>query len=147
MDTDLLCQELRRDEGVRYAVYLDSKGIPTIGVGHNCQAWPLPVDWVQPLTDDQVNQLLTHDLDFVFSGLDLHLTWWRQLDEVRQRSIANMCFNMGIQILMEFHNSLHFMQTEQYGLAASDFRQSEWFSQVGIRAVRICDAIERGIMD
>ena len=146
MYIELLGKELRRDEAVRDIVYLDSKGIPTIGVGHNCQASPLPADWVQPLTDAQIDQLLNHDLTVTFAGLDLHLAWWRSLDEVRQRCIANMCFNMGIHTLLEFKNSLRFLQVGEYQHAASNFRQSKWFQQVGNRAVRICDAIETGIM-
>ena len=39
---ELLIAELRRDEGVRYSPYKDSKGILTVGVGHNIEASALP---------------------------------------------------------------------------------------------------------
>ncbi|KVC65532.1 hypothetical protein WI72_33705 [Burkholderia ubonensis] len=57
MNEDLMEKELRRDEGVRYVRYLDSRGIPTTGVGHNLNASPLPAGWAFPLNDQQVNQL------------------------------------------------------------------------------------------
>jgi lysozyme len=37
MNQALLEAELRRDEGVRYTIYADTMGIPTVGVGHNCR--------------------------------------------------------------------------------------------------------------
>jgi lysozyme len=49
-----LIAELRRDEGVRYSPYNDTKGIPTVGVGHNLNAKPLPAGWKYPLNDTQL---------------------------------------------------------------------------------------------
>lgn len=146
MNLDMLDAELRRDEGVRNTQYLDSRGIPTIGVGHNCLAIPIPVDWTQPLTDDQVNQLLNEDLTNVFMQLDGNLPWWRQLDEVRQRVIANMCFNLGIGKLLGFHNTLHVMQTGNYLDAAAGMAASAWATEVGNRATRLITAMKSGVM-
>jgi lysozyme len=145
-DLSLLDAELRRDEGVRYTIYPDSKGIPTIGVGHNCAASPLPSGWKCPLTDDQVNQLLNHDLQVTFAALDLHLPWWKSLDGVRQRVIANLCFNMGIGKLMGFHKALAGMQSGDYATAAAEMEDSPWYGEVGERAVRLCRAMQTGVM-
>jgi lysozyme len=142
----LLDAELRRDEGVRYAQYLDTKGIPTIGVGHNLNAMPLPDGWTQPITDDEVDILLNQDLQVVFNALDLHLPWWRQLDEVRQRVIANMTFNMGITTLLEFKNTLHAMQIGDYASAAGGMAASAWAREVGHRAGRLIEAMSTGVM-
>jgi lysozyme len=144
----LLIAELRRDEGVRYSIYLDSSvpPIPTVGVGHNCKVSPLPAGWACPLADGQVNQLLTQDLQNVFAALDAHLPWWRQMDEVRQRVIANMCFNMGIGTLLTFHNTLGAMQRGSYAVAAAGMLASKWAQQVGMRARRLAYATEYGVM-
>ncbi|MBU9629921.1 glycoside hydrolase family protein [Burkholderia multivorans] len=146
MNLDLMDKELRRDEGVRYVPYRDTKGIPTVGVGHNLLASPLPPGWKYPLTDDQVNSLLNHDLQVAFAALDLHIPWWRKLDEVRQRVIANMDFNMGIATLMEFKNTLSAVQRGAYDIAAAGMKASRWYSQVGQRAVRLRMAMETGVM-
>lgn len=146
MDIDLMDAELRRDEGVKYSPYLDTKGISTVGVGHNLLASPLPTWWTYPLSDAQVNQLLNHDLEVTFSGLDLHIPWWRNLDEVRQRVICNMAFNMGICTLMQFKNTLAAMQRGSYGAAAAGMRASAWYGQVGTRAQRLYDAMTTGEM-
>lgn len=146
MNIDLLDAELRRDEGVKYSMYFDTKGIPTIGVGHNIQASPLPAEYVQPLTDDQVDDLLNHDLQVVFAGLDLHHPWWRGLDEVRQRVISNLAFNLGEARLDGFVNTLHAMQINDFDAAANGMENSAWAGQVGNRAVRLVEAMRTGVM-
>lgn len=146
MNISLLDAELRRDEGVRYVVYRDTKNIPTCGVGHNCLASPLPESWTLPLTDSKVAELLNHDLTVTFAGLDLHLPWWRQLDDVRQRVIANMAFNLGVDKLLTFRNTLAAVRAGSYHVAAENMRKSLWASQVGKRAERLIKAMESGEM-
>lgn len=146
MNTALLEAELRRDEGVRYWPYKDTAGIQTTGVGHNLQAKPLPANWAYPLTPAQVTQLLEQDIADTLSNLDRNLPWWRQLDEVRQRVIANMCFNLGIGKLLGFKNTLAAMQRGSYAVAAAGMKASSWYGQVGARAVRLCAAMETGVM-
>lgn len=142
----LLIAELRRDEGVEYVEYPDSKGIPTTGVGHNLQVSSLPAGWTYPLTDAQVNQLLTQDLQSTFAQLNTALPWWTSLDDVRQRVVANMCFNMGIGDLLDFHMALTAMESGNYAAAAADMRDSKWYGEVGDRAVRLCQAMQTGVM-
>ncbi|MFL9904676.1 lysozyme [Paraburkholderia fungorum] len=146
MNLTLLEAELRRDEGVRYVPYLDTRGFHTVACGHNLDASPLPAGWTYPLTDAQVNQLLGLDLADTFHQLDTHLPWWRKLDEVRQRVVANMCFNLGITRLLGFHNTLLAMQRGSYAVAAAGMKSSDWYGQVGARAVRLCAAMESGVM-
>ncbi|MFY4709988.1 glycoside hydrolase family protein [Burkholderia glumae] len=142
----LLEAELRRDEGVRYSIYLDTASIPTVGVGHNCQVSPLPTGWTCPLTDAQVNQLLANDIASTLAKLDRNLPWWRGMDEVRQRVIANMCFNLGIGTLLTFKNTLAAMQRGSYSVAAAGMLNSKWATQVGARATRLARAMETGVM-
>jgi lysozyme len=154
MDLALLEAELRRDEGVRYVPYLDTAKHPkrTVGVGHNMDASPLPADWKFPLSDAQVNQLLERDISTSLAKLDNALPWWRQMDEVRQRVIANLAFNMGIGNaslgtgLLGFKNTLAAMQRGSYAVAAAGMKASDWYGQVGARAVRLCHAMETGEM-
>jgi lysozyme len=146
MNRSLLIAELRRDEGVRYVVYLDSRGIPTIGVGHNCRAKPLPLDWRPPLNDIQVDQLLDNDLADTFAGLDKSIPWWQSLDDVRQRVIANMAFNLGVDGLLGFKNTLGAIRISDYAAGADGMAESLWYRQVGARAVRLVQAMRTGVM-
>lgn len=139
-----LVEELRRDEGVRYTPYRDTKDIPTVGVGHNLQASPLPDGWSYPLSDDQVNTLLERDLENVYSDLSRALPWWSDLNDVRQRVICNLCFNLGINKLMGFRNTLVSMRQGAYTDAATGMLNSAWASQVGARAQRLAQMMKTG---
>ena len=149
MILELMQAELKRDEGIRYTPYADNSEAKnmTVGVGHNLAAASIPSAWKYPLSEAQVMQLLAHDIAITTAALDLHLPWWSSLDEVRQRAFANMCFNLGIQSLLGFHNSLNEIARGDYAMAALSLAKSAWYSQVGIRAVRICNAIKTGIME
>jgi lysozyme len=144
----LLEAELRRDEGVRYVPYLDTAMPPneTVGVGFNLNAHALPAGWTYPLSDAQVGQLLSQTLQETFDALDANLPWWRQMDPVRMRVLANCCFNMGIGTLLTFHNTLGAMQRGSYAVAAAGLKASKWYSEVGARAQRLCQAMETGTM-
>lgn len=147
-----LVVELRRDEGVWYVRYLDTKGIPTTGVGHNLQARPLPAGWTFPLSDVQVDELLEQDLGIVYADLDRNLPWWRDLNYARQRVICNMCFNLGITKLLGFVNTLAAMRQGRYVDAARGMLNSAWATQVGIydrngkpgRALRLANMMRDG---
>lgn len=146
MILNLLSAELRRDEGMRNTLYYDSLGVPTTGVGHNLRACPLPTGWTYPLSDAQVTQLETHDIQIALASLDLHLGWWRAMDEVRQRVIANMCFQLGISRLLGFAHALASMQAGNYPAAAAGMKDSLWYTQSGDRSVRLCQAMLTGVM-
>lgn len=138
----LLLQELRRDEGVRYVPYLDSVGIKTVGVGHNLEAHPLELTY--PLTDEQVNQILADDLVRVFSGLDRKIGWWRNLSCARQRVLANMAFNLGVDGLLEFRRMILAVDRGHYDQAAREMLNSKWAKQVFNRAIRLAEMMAKG---
>jgi lysozyme len=140
-----LVEELRRDEGVRYTPYADTKGIPTVGVGHNLKACPLPDGWSYPLSDNQVNTLLERDLANVFSDLNRDLPWWTDLNDVRQRVICNMQFNLGSTKLAGFINTLAAMRQGRYADAAAGMLKSAWATQVGARATRLAQMMKDGV--
>lgn len=146
MNLQLLEAELRRDEGVRYEPYADTAGNQTIGVGHNMKVSPLSDGWTLPLTDAQVDQLLARDITTTLAKLDRFLPWWRGLSEVRQRVLANMCFNLGIGGLLTFRNTLTDVKTGFYTAAATGMRSSLWARQVGERAQRLAQAMQTGVM-
>lgn len=140
-----LVQELRRDEGVRYTPYADTKGIPTVGVGHNLRAAPIPAGWSYPLTDDQVNTLLAQDLQNVYHDLNRDLPWWTQLNDVRQRVICNMCFQLGMGKLSGFRNTLAAVRQGRYSDAATGMLNSAWATQTPNRAKRLSEMMRTGV--
>ena len=143
MDEALLEQLLENDEGSgprdsagRLKPYRDSVGKLTIGYGRNLDD--------RGITDAEALYLLRNDIVDVKHELDEHLPWWRQLDDVRQRVIADMCFNMGLAGLLTFHQTIAFVHAGQYPAASAGMLNSRWARQVGRRARRLAQMMETG---
>jgi lysozyme len=148
--TAYLRADLWRDEGVRYKAYRDSRGIWTIGVGHNIQAdlglrARLSYLISDGLTPADVAALLDHDIAAACHALDVALPWWRTLDDIRQDVLANMTFNMGIATLLTFHGTLAALQAHDWVAAALHMSQSLWAGQVGARATRLENQMRTGV--
>lgn len=137
MDTARLKARLVVSEGKRNKVYKDTLGIDTIGVGRNLRD--------VGLSDDEIMYLLDNDLKRVFADLDKRLPWWRQLDEVRQSVLADMCFNMGINKLCSFVNTLRKVQAGDYLGASLGMLDSLWAKQVKGRADELARMMRTGL--
>lgn len=136
---DLLLAELRRDEGVRRSAYKCSEGYWTIGVGRLIDA-----SKGGGLSDDEIDYLLANDIEKCKAQLDKALPWWRMLDDVRQRALINLAFNLGIAGLLTFKNTLAAIQAKKWDAASQGLLSSKYASQVGARAQRIAKMIRTG---
>ena len=147
MNLEKLKEQLTLEEGLRLNAYLDSVGILTVGIGHNCRADPvLGVDKVgDTITVETCHELFMRDLDEkAINELDRELSWWRDLDDVRQNVMVDMAFNMGITVLLTFNNTLKAIEEGRWMDAAEGMRKSRWAKQVGARAVRLEKMMETG---
>lgn len=136
MALEALSRQLITEEGLRLHVYRDSVGLPTIGYGRNL------VD--RGITEDEAMYLLANDITSVVHDLDRDLTWWSGLDEVRQRVLASMCFNLGIGGLLNFKRTLQCIRIADWAGAAAGMRASLWARQVGTRAEKLAVMMETG---
>lgn len=139
MDRTLLIRELERDEGVVLHAYRDSLGKTTIGIGRL-------LDAPGGITLAEARYLLDNDLARVELELDAHIGWWRSLDDVRQRVLMNMCFNLGIEGLLGFKRTLSDVKAGHYEQAAKDMLDSRWATQVGRRAERLAAMMRTGVV-
>ncbi|PRG76124.1 lysozyme [Burkholderia multivorans] len=134
-DRSVLMAELTRDEGRRLKPYVDTVGKTTIGVGRNLTD--------VGISDAECDTMLSNDVDRTVAGLDRNLSWWRQLDTVRQRVVVNMAFNMQAGLLT-FVNTLAAMKRGDYAAAADGMLASKWATQVGARATRLAAMMRSG---
>jgi lysozyme len=67
-----------------------------------------------------------------------------ELDEIRQRVIIDMAFNMGVPRLNKFKKMWKAIEEENFEEAKIQMLDSRWASQVGNRAVRLSNAMETG---
>ena len=143
MNKDKLMEELIKDEGYKYEIYLDHLGYPTFGVGHlvleTDEEHGQPVG--TPVSEERIKECLSHDIDVVCSELDMKDPWWRNLSDNKQRVVANMCFNLGHPRLSKFKKFIGAMQVSDWEIAAVEMMDSKWATQVGDRAVRLRDRV------
>jgi lysozyme len=130
-----LIDQLRRDEGVRSTVYLDSRGIPTIGVGRNLRD--------VGLSDPEVDFLLANDIQRAEDGLS-GFAWYQGLDDVRKGAVTNMAFNLGVAGLLHFPHMIAALAKQDWSGAAAEMVNSDWAKQVGARATRLEQQILTG---
>lgn len=152
MNLEKLIAELRRDEGERLIAYLDSLGYWTIGVGHlidprkGADPAPFGTDLRRggTITKMQSAQLLASDVDANAAELDKRLPWWRSLSDARQRVLLNMAFNLGVDGLLGFKNTLAMVKAADYASAARGMLASKWADQVHDRANRLAEMMVTG---
>jgi lysozyme len=135
-----LLEQLRRDEGEILHAYTDSRGYTTIGVGVcidarvNCG-----------ITKAESDILTQNRVDLLTVKLEQQLSWFVGLDSVRQDALRNMAYNMGVDGLLKFRNTLAYIEQGNYDAAAAEMLHSVWAQQVGDRAKRLSVQIRTGI--
>lgn len=127
---------LIKHERLMLKPYKDSVGKLTIGVGRN-------LDDVG-IFEDEADLMLKNDIDRCIHDLNYHLTWWNDLDEVRQMVLVDMCFNLGIYGLLGFKNTLESIKTGDYEKASEQMLQSKWATQVHGRAIELSKMMKGG---
>lgn len=138
-DREALRAELTRDEGLRLTPYRDTLGHLTIGVGHLI----VPGETLTRLTPKQAQELLLTDIAIAERRLTNIFPQWVSLDDVRQRALLNLTFNLGYR-LASFKRFLHAAKAGDWDKAADHLTQSRWFKQVKTRAPRVVLMIRTG---
>lgn len=130
-----LSTQLRIDEGIRPKVYLDSKGIPTIGVGRNLRD--------VGLFPDEIELLLQNDIKRAQAACRAIFDNYSTLPQDKADALANMAFNLGQTRLSGFKKMIAAVEIRNWPEAAAQAKDSDWYKQVGDRAVRICAILGR----
>ena len=133
-----LVAQLKVDEGCKLYAYPDSLGWTTIGYGRL-------IDRRKGggITMDEALYLLQNDVSKVTKQLAAY-AWYNDQDSVRQAALSDMTFNLGLDGLLHFPHFLGYMLKKAYANAVSELIGTPWQSQVGARADRIINMIEKG---
>jgi lysozyme len=135
-DRQKLTRQLRLHEGERLKPYRCTAGKLTIGVGRNLED--------RGITAEESAYLLNNDIDREWKALTTALPWVTGLNDVRQRVLLDMSFNLGIVGLLRFKNTLATIRRGDYSKAAAMMLDSLWARQVGKRAVRLAEMMRTG---
>lgn len=136
IDRTAMVRQLRLHEGERLKPYRCTAGKLTIGVGRNLDD--------RGITAEESAYLLSNDIDRVWTELKARLPWMTGLNDVRQRVLLDMAFNLGIDGLLKFRNTLATIQAGNYQKAGEMMLDSVWAAQVGMRAQRLSRMMQTG---
>ena len=151
MNQQRLEAQLKFDEGEVLHIYLDTKDIPTCGIGHKItvddEEYGKPVG--TPITQKRCDELFQDDLRIVESDCDILFHDFESFIEELQEIISNMLFNMGLKHLEGFHKFVADVEARDYKTAAAEMKYvnglkpeeglSDWFKETGARSVRLYD--------
>ena len=144
MNLDLLREELKTDEGVKYEVYLDHLGLPTCGIGHLIKDTD-PEKGLEvgtAISEERVNELFDEDIQVTLQECRYLYEDFDDLPEEAQRIIANMMFNLGRPRLSRFLKMKQHVDNRDFISASEEMKNSKWYMQVTNRAERLCQRMK-----
>jgi lysozyme len=134
-----LIEQIKRHEGYRDHVYLDTLGNPTCGWGHHLY------------NKSRINEVIAEEflkMDIADTLADFRRSiapeYRKVLNENRARVITNMIFNMGIQKVLGFRKMWEAIKIRDFDTAAKEMLDSRWADQVGNRAVELAKIMREG---
>lgn len=123
-------EQIMNDEGFKLCQYKDSLGHATIGFGHLV----LPSDtFGDCITHHEAIELLVKDYKYAKKTVERRYPWAKGEAKL---VLINMTFQLGENRLSKFTKTLHYMETEQYQLAAGEVLDSVVHKQAPKRIQR-----------
>ena len=134
LDFEPLLKELEQEEGYRDILYDDKTGKklksgdtilgnPTVGIGWNVSG--------KSLSLDRARIILSWFVLDAYQELVKALPWVTDHGSDVQLALVDLCFNMGIDKLLTFKNTLSLIRQRKYKEAADALDKSLWAKQVG----------------
>ena len=136
MITQLVAQDLKRDEGWVPHAYQDHLGYWTLGYGF--------------LIDERrggripqhiANQWLEWEINQRWAKLTTELPWLEDQPEDVQRALANMAYQLGVGGVLRFRKMLEALRAGDREKAAEEALDSAWATQTPERAQRVARLI------
>ena len=158
-DIRTLIHVLARNEDRRNKCYLDSEGIPTVGIGFNLERADAPakiaalgldyddvVAGRQTLSDAQIDRLLADDLVTAIGDARDLIADFDSLAAARQIVLVDMAFNLGKPRLANFRKMIAAIDAGDWDEAAAQMMDSRWYRQVKTRGDRNVAVMRTGTL-
>jgi lysozyme len=135
-----ISEQLDRDEGNVPYVYPDHLGYLTIGKGFMVDKrkggclFPEEIEFILQ------NRIRRNDIE-----LTKKIPWFNDLDDARKGVLRNMAYQMGVEGLLGFKNTLKFVMEGNYKQASENMLKSLWAKQTPKRAQRLAKQMETGL--
>lgn len=121
-------KQLIHHEGLRLKPYDDQVGKTTIGVGRNLDDVGISLDEAMFMLDHDIGDRVAF-----FDGIP----WFDGLDDVRQRVVLDMAFQLGRGGFMHFVETIDHILAGDFAAAADSMKNSKWAKQTPVR----CEAL------
>jgi len=108
---------VKKHERYKQFIYPDIKGNLTIGFGHNLQANGMSFN-IASLTCEE-------DVTFFVTKLDSLLHFYKYLSVPRKAVLIDLCFNCGVNGLLQFKKMLTALEKNDYDTAANEIINSK----------------------
>lgn len=142
---------LSENEGRRSRRYKDSKGIWTIGIGHNMQANPLPPDIAMfeytnnYITQEMIDRLFQTDIMVAIRDCQKLYPKFDTFPEPIQIALVDIMFNFGYtRWSKQFKETIAHINAEEWDDVEDHLQKSLWYKQVGRRAKDDIALIDKG---
>ena len=142
MDMDRLLASVKKHEGYRNKVYLDTLGKRTVGVGHLCveDFWEDDKEYEEKF----LMTILEHDLQTAIKGAKELMAehGCMDMDEVAEEIIIEMIFQLGKTGVSKFKNMWKALSELNYVGASYEMLDSKWAKQTTNRANGMADTMK-----
>jgi len=133
MNLEDLKNEIKKEEGYRLEVYIDTEGFPTGGYGHKI------IDGEKiPTTKEGWEELFEKDFSRACEGAMNICGDWNIKDEAKA-IIIHMVYQMGEAGVRKFKRALSHLKKAEYKYYAGEMMNSRWANQTPNRAKRLSD--------
>jgi lysozyme len=147
---------VKKHEGVKPKKYLDSRNIPTVGIGLNLNrkdaaeklkavgANPIKVkNGTQALSEEQMEKLLISDLKASKKSVEKIVGNLSSHPAGVQGVLIEMAFNLGASGLSKFEKFLKNVKDKNYKEASREMLNSTWSKQVGNRSKTLSEIVAK----
>ena len=136
MNINKLKKQIIANEGMRKTAYKDTLNNWTIGVGHLIRLPDEEYLLDKELTDIEVDQILTTDLNQAIDDARKFI----DADSINEEAfhvVVDMAFNLGLPKLMAFQNFQAALRENNYVKASFEMLDSLWAKQLPNRSKRL----------
>ena len=134
MNMDRLLESVKKHEGYRNKVYLDTLGKRTVGVGHLCveDFWEDDKEYEEKF----LMTILEHDLQTAIKGAKelMEEHGCADIDEQAEEILIEMVFQLGKNGVSKFRNMWKALAEKNYIGASYEMLDSRWSKQTPNRA-------------
>tara|TARA_R100001510_G_C7566486_1_gene144588 strand:- start:49 stop:486 length:438 start_codon:yes stop_codon:yes gene_type:complete len=142
MNMDRLLESVKKHEGYRNKVYLDTLGKRTVGVGHLCVEdwWDDNVEYEEKFLMDILQKDLQQSIRGARELMEEH--GCKDIDEKAEELLIEMVFQLGRTGVSKFRNMWKCLSELNYVGASFEMLDSKWAKQTPNRAKAMAEQMK-----